>query len=101
MIRSLEGAPDPTGLRRHFLLGKFELEDGRMAIMVHNQDPARTQWATVTFAPELNVPKNASSVLEVDNQHATLAPLVDGSSLYPGLQIGLKPGVARFLVAAL
>ena len=100
MIRSLEGAADPTGLRGHFLLGEFELEDGRTAIMVHNQDPARTQWATVTFAPELNLPKNASGVLEVDPVHATLAPLMDDSPLHPGLQIGLKPGMARFLVTA-
>ena len=61
---------------------------------------ARTQWATVTFAPELNVPRNASGVLEVDPIHATLAPLLDDSPLHPGLQIGLKPGMARFLVAA-
>ena len=100
MVRSLEGAADPTGLRGHFLLGEFELEDGRTAILIHNQDPARTQWATVTFAPELNVPRNASGVLEVDPIHATLAPLLDDSPLHPGLQIGLKPGMARFLVAA-
>ena len=30
-----------------YLLGEFELEDGRTAILIHNQDPARTQWATV------------------------------------------------------
>ena len=100
MVRSLEGAPDPTGLRGHFLLGEFKLEDGRSAILIQNQDAARTQWATVTFAPELNTPKNASGVLEVDPVHATLAPLLDDSPLHPGLQIGLKPGMARFLVAA-
>lgn len=99
MVRSLEGAPDPTGLRGHFLLGEFKLDDGRTAVLIHNQDPERTQWATITFAPELNMPKDAWGVLEVDPIHATLAPLMDDSPLYPGLQIGFKPGMARFLVA--
>jgi hypothetical protein len=88
------------GSRGHFLLGEFTLADGRAACLIHNQDPARTQWATVTFAPELNLPTHAARVLEVDPVHGTLAPLMDDSPLYPGLQLGLQPGMARFLVAA-
>jgi hypothetical protein len=100
IVTSLEGAPDPTGLRGHFLIGQFVLEDGRAAVLLHNQDPARTQWATVTFARFLNTPtRNASRVTEVSPETATEAPLMDDSPLYPGLQMGFAPGMARFLVA--
>jgi hypothetical protein len=39
-------------------------------------------------------------VLEVDPVHGTLSALLDDSPLQPGLQLGLQPGMARFLVAA-
>ena len=100
IVTSLEGAPDPTGLRGHFLIGQFLLADGRIAVLLHNQDPARTQWATVTFAHFLNTPtRNASQVTEVSPEHGTEAPFMDDSPLYPGLQMGFAPGMARFLVA--
>ena len=38
--------------------------------------------------------------LEVDPVHGTLSALLDDSPLQPGLQLGLQPGMARFLVAA-
>ena len=78
----------------------LRLADGRDAVLLQNQDPWATQWATVRFAPRLNVPRNASGVLEVDPVHATLAPLLDDSPLEPGVQLGLRPGMARLLVAA-
>eukprot|EP01052_Picozoa_sp_SAG31_P024899 SAG31_NODE_2150_length_6327_cov_4.325947_3_plen_94_part_00 len=84
----------------HFLLGFFALADARRAVFIHNQDPAVTQWATVQFSDELNAPgREAVGVLEVDPVHGTEAPLLDDSPLTQGVQLGLQPGMARFLVA--
>ena len=98
VLRAVDGAVDISGRGGHFLVGQFRLADGRDAVLLHNQDPSATQWATVRFAPRLNVPRNASGVLEVDPVHATLAPLLDDSPLEPGVQLGLRPGMARLLV---
>ena len=75
------------------------LEDGRTAVLVHNQDPYVTQWATVTFEAKLNQPTGAAGVLEVDPVHGTEAELLDDSPLHAGVQMGLRPGMARFLIA--
>ena len=99
MITSLQSAGDPSGARGHFLIGQFVLEDGRTAVRVHNQDPYVTQWATITFEEELNKPTEAAGVLEVDPVHGTEAELLDDSPLHAGVQMGLRPGMARFLVA--
>jgi hypothetical protein len=99
IVTSVLGAGDVTGRKGHFLIGQFELADGRRAVLLHNQDPAATQWATVEFSTALNIPREAAAVLEVDPVHSTEAPLLDGSPLEPGLQLGLRPGMARFLVA--
>lgn len=100
LLTSVVGAGDVSGRRGHFLLGFFALADGRRAVLVHNQDPDVTQWATVEFSAELNAPgREAVSVLEVDPVHGTEAPLLDDSPLTKGVQLGLQPGMARFLVA--
>ena len=99
MITSLQSDGDPSGARGHFLIGQFVLEDGRTAVLVHNQDPYVTQWATVTFEAKLNQPTEAAGVLEVDSVHGTEAELLDDSPLHAGVQMGLRPGMARFLVA--
>ena len=99
MITSLQSDPDPSGARGHFLVGQFVLEDGRTAVLVHNQDPYVTQWATVTFEAKLNQPTEAAGVLEVDPVHGTEAELLDDSPLHAGVQMGLRPGMARFLIA--
>ena len=28
----------------HYLVGQFMLEDGRLAVLLQNQDPYQTQW---------------------------------------------------------
>lgn len=100
MLTSVVGAGDVTGRKGHFLLGFFSLADGRRAVLVHNQDPAATQWATVEFSTELNAAgREAVGVMEVDPVHGTEAPLLDDSPLTQGVQLGLQPGMARFLVA--
>ena len=99
MVTSLQSDPDPSGARGHFLIGQFVLEDGRTAVLVHNQDPYVTQWATITFEAKLNQPTEAAGVLEVDPVHGTEAELLDDSPLHAGVQMGLRPGMARFLIA--
>ena len=99
MVTSLQSDGDPSGARGHFLIGQFVLEDGRTAVLVHNQDPYVTQWATVTFEAKLNQPTEAAGVLEVDPVHGTEAELLDDSPLHAGVQMGLRPGMARFLIA--
>ena len=99
MVTSLQSDGDPSGARGHFLIGQFLLEDGRTAVLVHNQDPYVTQWATITFEEELNRPTEAAGVLEVDPVHGTEAELLDDSPLHVGVQLGLRPGMARFLIA--
>ena len=69
MVTSLQSDGDPSGARGHFLIGQFLLEDGRTAVLVHNQDPYVTQWATITFEAKLNKPTEAAGVLEVDPVH--------------------------------
>ena len=99
ILRAVTGDTDISGVGGHFLVGQFQLADGRDAVLLHNQDPFATQWATVEFVSRLNQGRNASGVLEVDPTHATLSPLMDDSPLEPGVQLGLQPGMARFLVA--
>ena len=77
----------------HYLVGEFELADGRAALMIHNQDPDGAQWPTVDFHPGIDF----SAVLEVDPVHGTLAPVLDSSPLMPGLQLRIAAGMARLL----
>jgi hypothetical protein len=44
------------------LVGEFVLEDGRHALLLHNQNPDATLWPTIEFGRHVN----ASEVLEVD-----------------------------------
>jgi len=78
----------------HYLVGEFRLNDGRAAVMIHNQDPDGAQWPTV----DLHAGISYAQVLEVDPVHATLAPVLDSSPLMPGLQLRIAPGMARMLV---
>ena len=100
MVTSLQSA-GMLGGSGHFLIGQFVLEDGRTAVLVHNQDPYVTQWATVTFESSLDQPTEAAGVLEVDPVHGTEAELLDDSPLLPGLQMNFQAAAARLLIMPL
>ena len=99
------------------LIGQFELEDGRTAMLLHNHNPdftsapkrlssphplsshcaaARAVWPTVGFADPVIDP--ARDVLEVDPVSGKEAPLLDDSPLMAGTQLSFEAGMARFLV---
>ena len=78
----------------HYLIGEFSLDDGRAALMIHNQDPEGAQWPTVALHSGISY----SQVLEVDPVHGSLAPVLDSSPLLPGLQLRLAPGMGRLFV---
>lgn len=43
-VASLAQGSDVTGAAGHYLVGQFVLEDGRLAVLLQNQDPYVTQW---------------------------------------------------------
>ena len=86
---------DYFGKAGHFLLGEFRLQDGRTAVMVHNQLPHVTSWPTLTPKQQ---GAGAPQLLEVDLIGGGIAPLLDDSPLMPGLQLRFGEGMARFIV---
>ena len=83
------------GKAGHFLLGEFRLQDGRTAVMVHNQLPHVTSWPTLTRKQQ---GARAPQLQEVDMVGGGIAPLLDDSPLVPGLQLRFGEGMARFIV---
>ena len=86
---------DYFGKAGHFLLGEFRLQDGRTAVMVHNQLPHVTSWPTLTRKQR---GAGAPQLQEVDMVGGGIAPLLDDSPLVPGLQLRFGEGMARFIV---
>jgi len=92
-IKDISVAPHDPPL--DLLVGTFEHEDGRRAVLVNNYRFAYTAWPTVEFDAE------PGSVIEVDKRTGSRAPVVDDSPYMPGLQLSLDAGDGRlFLVPA-
>lgn len=78
-----------------YLVGAFELTDGRTAVLVVNQRHDVALWPTVAFA----LPGGAlGGLAEVDEASGRERPVRDDSAALPGLQLALEPGMARLLV---
>jgi hypothetical protein len=75
-----------------YLIGSFQLPDGRRAVLIQNYEFAYSAWPTVAFkAP-------GSGVLEVNPKTGALEPVQDDSPDMPGLQLSLDAGEARLFV---
>jgi hypothetical protein len=91
----------PTALQNSFveslndgdyLIGSFQLPDGRRAVLIQNYEFAYSAWPTVAFkAP-------GSGALEVSPTTGALEPVQDDSPDMPGLQLSLDAGEARLFV---
>eukprot|EP01043_Picozoa_sp_COSAG02_P047805 COSAG02_NODE_4622_length_5153_cov_9.543926_2_plen_531_part_00 len=77
------------------LIGQFELEDGRTALLLHNHNPDFTIWPTLEFSNAIDPQRD---VFEVDPISGIEAPLLDDSPLMEGTQLSFEAGMARFLV---
>ena len=77
------------------LIGQFELQDGRTALVLHNHNPDFTIWPTIGFANAIDPQRD---VFEVDPVSGLEAPLLDDSPLMQGMQLSFEAGMARFLV---
>lgn len=78
-----------------YLVGAFQHEDGRRAVLLNNYRFAFTAWPTVTF----DVP--TEQVLEVDPWTGAERPVIDDSPGMDGLQLSLLDGGGRlFLLPA-
>ena len=75
-----------------YLIGIFQHEDGRRAVMVNNYRFAYTAWPTVEFDTE------AGQVFEVDKQTGREIPVADDSPKMPGLQVSLDSGEGRLFM---
>lgn len=97
----LEGAPivdlqkQPVDPPLNLLVGGFEHEDGRRAVMLTNYEFAYSSWPTVEFdAP-------VEEIREVDKWSGEEVPVRDDSPDLDGLQISLTDGEGRlFLLPA-
>ncbi len=97
----LEGAPivdlkrDDVDPQLNLLVGAFEHEDGRRAVMLSNYEFAFSSWPTVVFdAP-------VEEVREIDKWSGEEIPVYDDSPDLEGLQISLTDGEGRlFLLPA-
>jgi len=75
-----------------YLVGAFQHEDGRRAVLLNNYRFAFTAWPTVTFdAP-------AEQVLEVDRWTGEERPVIDDSPGMDGLQLSLLDGGGRLFL---
>ena len=83
--QEVDPAPD-------YLIGVFQHEDGRRAVILNNYHFAYTAWPTVEF----DVP--VSEVVEVDPWTGKEIPVRDDSPDMPGLQVSLDAGGGRLFL---
>jgi hypothetical protein len=74
----------------NLLVGTFQHEDGRQAVMLMNYEFAYTSWPTVDFT--------SSNVVEVDKKTGQEKPVKDDSPNMEGLQLSLDAGDARLFL---
>jgi hypothetical protein len=73
------------------LVGQFRLADGRVALLLHNQNWDFTIWPTVAFA-------NQANATEVDRVSGREIDVLDDSPYMPGLQLSFGVAEARLFV---
>ena len=78
------------------LVGQFRLADGRVALLMHNQNWDSTLWPTIAFKRDVN----ASMVLELDPVTGIEAIVLDDSP-GPTLQLAFGAAEARLLMLPL
>lgn len=78
-----------------FLVGQFILPDGRVAVLLQNQDEANGLWASVKF-----VKSALPSLREVDPSTGEEGEVYDESPFHAGIQLGLGAGDARLFISS-
>lgn len=88
--------PDGSPLRSlspgQFIVGTFNHQDGRRAVLLVNDDIAYSAWPTVEFAADPHL------VTEIDQKTGKEMPVADASPDLPGLQISLDAGEGRLFL---
>ncbi len=93
--RLFKGSPIREISEGDYLIGAFEHEDGRRAVLLNNYRFAYTAWPTVRFDVD------PANIVEVDQDTGREKPLRDDSPVTEGLQISLDSGEGRlFLLPA-
>ena len=75
-----------------YVIGTFELADGRAGVLLNNYRPEYTAWPTIEF----NAPWNR--VAEVCKRTGQEVPVLDDSPDMAGLQVSLDEGEGRFFL---
>ncbi|MEI6501278.1 MAG: hypothetical protein WCP21_09670 [Armatimonadota bacterium] len=94
---ALAGTPlkSLSGQGTDYLLGVFQHQDGRRAVLLNNYDRAYAAWPTVEFDVD------PAQVMEVSPETGKIEPVLDDSPEMPGLQLSLDAGAGRlFLLPA-
>ena len=91
-LKTISRAPeDPPN---DYLIGTFELTDGRTAVILNNYRTEYTAWPTIEFRAELG------RVTEASKKNGLEVPVVDDSPDTAGLQLSLDAGDARLFLMA-
>ena len=85
----IRAAVDPA---HDYLVGVFQHEDGRRAVLLNNYRFAYTAWPTVEFV----LPPG--QIHEVDQKTGASTPVRDDSPDMPGIQVSLDAGEGRLFV---
>ena len=88
----LKGSPIRQLTPGDYLIGVFQHEDGRKAVLLNNYDFAYASWPTVTFDA------NIGSVFEIDQDTSKERPVIDDSPAMEGLQLSLDAGAGRLFI---
>lgn len=89
-IRNLTGTQDDP--KPDYLIGVFQHEDGRQAVLLNNYRHDFAAWPTVDFAADRN------KVTEVCKETGKEIPVIDDSPDMAGLQLSLDAGEGRLFL---
>jgi hypothetical protein len=93
-VRNVSVVIGGGNLKVDLLIGQFRLTDGRIAILIVNQDDRRRLWPSLDFG---RADKNGT-VLEIDKKTGAEAPVRTDSWAMPGVTLSLDSGDARLFV---
>jgi hypothetical protein len=88
----LKGSPIRQLTPGDYLVGVFQHEDGRKAVLLNNYDFAYSSWPTVTFDA------NIANVFEIDQDTSQKRLVIDDSPAMEGLQLSLDAGAGRLFI---
>jgi len=88
----LKGTPISQLTSGDYLVGVFEHDDGRTAVLLNNYDFAYSSWPTVRFDAGLD------NIFEIDQKTSEEIPAIDDSPAMKGFQVSLDAGAGRLFI---